>query len=351
MKKILWYLVVFIVVASFVVVGCASPAQSPSTPTPAAKITLKLGYDTSPTSFFGVASGWWAKEVTQRTEGRVMVDVYPNASLVGQAKALDYLRSGMADIYVVSTGVHAKSFPLTCADTLPGIGFAPTAEGKAIAVNTFFSIIKKYPAVADEWKDFKIITYYSGDNIHMLSKDKEIHTPSDLKGVKVGSLGLRQNFMEICGATPVMDIPPQAYEKLQTGITQGTAVDWSAVLSYQLWEVAKYLTSVYLGGNGLPLTMSMASWNKISASDQKILLDVGTESQKPFTDSLMQRAAEGQSKFLAAAGHSVIKPSSDELKQWQEAYSVLWEKWVKDQETAGLKDARAVLNEWKSVSK
>ena len=363
MKKILWCLVILVVVVSFMVGGCGTPASAPQPPSPtqpiqtpapappAAKLTLKLGYDTPPTSFFGVASGWWAEEVTKRTGGRITIEVYPSSTLVAQAKALDYLRAGMADIYVVSVGTHAKSFPLSVADSLPGIGFPATAEGRALATSTFLSIINKYPAVADEWKEFKILTYYSGDSIHLITKDKEIHVPTDLKGVKIGSLGLRQNFMEVCGATPVMDIPPQAYEKLQTGITQGTTVDWSAVLSYQLWEVAKYCTDVYLGGNGLPLTMGQESWKKISASDQKILLDVAVESQKPFAESLIKRAKDGRDKFLAAAGHSVIEPNAEELKQWQQAYALLWDKWISQQEAAGLKDARAVLDEWKKVSK
>jgi TRAP-type C4-dicarboxylate transport system substrate-binding protein len=362
MKKVLWYLVILVAVISFMVMGCAptsapqppsstQPVQTPAPAAPVAKITLKLGHDTNPASYFGVASNWWAEEVTKRTEGRVTVEVYPNSTLAAQAKSLDYLRAGMADVYVVSISTHAKSFPLSSVDSLPGIGAPTTYEGRLLATNTFMSILNKYPAVADEWKEFKIISYYSGSNFHLLTKDKEVHTPADLKGMKIGSLGLRQNFMELCGATPVMDIPPQAYEKLQTGVTQGTCVDWTATFSFQLWEVVKYFTEVYLGGNGLPLTMSLDSWKKISAADQKILLDVGLESQKPLADSLVQRTQAGKDKFLAAAGHSVIQPTADELKQWQQAYATLWEKWISTEEAAGRKDARAVLDEWRKVSK
>jgi TRAP-type transport system periplasmic protein len=382
MKKVIGYLIVLVTLASFILIGCSqtTPTSQPSSkaqpsttvqpsttskpsaaqpaptsasaPAPAAKsVTLKLGYDTAPTTWLGASADWWSKEVIKRTEGRVQIEVYPNSALAAQAKALDYLRAGMADIYILSLGTHAPAFPLTVSDSLAGIGFPTTAEGRAICLNNFMTILNKYPSVASEWKDFKVITYYRGADVHLLSKDKEIHAPADLKGVKVGSLGLRQNLMQIIGATPVMDVPPQAYEKLQTGVTQATCVDWTAIQGFQLWEVAKYYTNVQLGGNGLPLVISKASWEKVPAADQKILLDVGADSQKAYLEALSNNEQQAKKNFTGAAGHAVIEPTAAELSQWQQVYSVLWEKWIADQKAAGRTDASAILDEWKNADK
>jgi hypothetical protein len=65
----------------------------------------------------------------------------------------------------------------------------------------------------------------------------------------------------------------------------------------------------------------------------------------------MQRENDGKQKFTAATGRSVRKPNIDELKQWQQQYALLWDKWVGVQQAAGKTDARAIMEEWANASK
>lgn len=331
--------------------SAAAPTSAPaSKPASANTVTIKLGYDTPPTNFIGEPSEWMAKEIPKRTEGRVQVQTFPAGALAAMAKSLDYLRVGTVDMYVVSPMQFMNTFPLSVIESLPGLSFPATMEGRSAGYDVFMSCLSKYPAVANEWKEFKVITYYGKGPVHLITKDKEVHTPADLVGVKVGSQGLNLTLMQTIGAVPVQDLPPLAYEKLQTGVTQAAMSDWSGVSTFHLWEVAKNCVDVNLGGGGFTVIMSMNSWNKVSSGDQKILLDIGSEAYKVSAKNLMGTEVDGKQKFLAASGHTLISIKPDEQKKWEEKYAALWDKWVKDQEAAGL-PAKAVLGEWEAASK
>ncbi len=314
MKKKMLSCLVIILLIVLVIMGCATPSPAPAptaastaapanAPAPQAKgVTLKLGFDTPPTSYLGAPSKWWADEVTKRTEGRVTVQVFPTGTLCAQAKAIDYLRSGLADLYVISISVHEKFFPLCAIDNNPGCSLPATPEGTKAAAETLTAALNKYPSMAKEMEGLKLIAHIFQAPVHLLTKDRLVRVPADVKGLKIGGSGLRIPALELIGAVPVQDIPPLAYEKLQTGVTQGTLSDWAGISSYQLWEVAKYITDVDFGQCAFPLVMSTDAWNKVSASDQKILLDVGAESYKVYLATILDNEQSGQQKWLRHAG-------------------------------------------------
>jgi TRAP-type C4-dicarboxylate transport system substrate-binding protein len=229
------------------------------------------------------------------------------------------------------------------------LAFPDTMEGKLAAYNTFTALIDKYPVMADEWKRFKPIFFNMTGTYHILSKNKEIHTPTDIKGMKVGALGLRQDFMKLCGAVPVFDVPPLAYVKLQTGVTDATCVAWDAIGDFQLREVGKYLLEIDVSEGIVRLVMNWDSWNKVSARDQQIMMDLAPQGVRAGHEALINYLGLNKKKFLDY-GCTVITPTSDEKALWLEKSKLLWDDWVSKQEAKGVTSAKEILNAWQSAS-
>jgi TRAP-type transport system periplasmic protein len=364
MKK--WYLapLCILLVAVFILTGCGQsatttvPTTSASVPTapapapatsanPAATVTIKYGHDMPPNLAPPTGLNWWAAEVTKRTEGRVKVDMYPASSLVAQATSVDAVRSGMADMYFLSITSWRKQFPLSAIVGVPGLGFPDDSEAANVAhVNTFMEFYNKYPAVAAEYKDFAPIFFYViYSESYLLTKDKKVTVPDDIKGLKVGSNGIRAEFVNSLGGVSVTDVPPTAYEKLQTGVTNAAFAAVSAVHDFKIYEVTKYLPDIAFGAGGHPQIVNKNTWNKISPADQKIMMELAPEASRMSSKAVGDLNAVSWKEVVDKG--MVITTTAEQKAQWNKVFEPLWEQWIKENEANGVKEAREMLNWWK----
>jgi TRAP-type C4-dicarboxylate transport system substrate-binding protein len=313
------------------------------------QMIIRYGTDLPPHFPPVIGQHWWADEVTKRTEGRVKVQISPASSLVNQAAGLEAVLSGVADMYMLSTASHRKSFPITSISGVPGAGFPDDSlEANTAHMNTFFELLQRFPAAAAEYKDFgEVFFYVIYSESYLISKRKKITVPSDLKGLKVGSSAIRMELVNRLGAAPVEDIPPLAYEKLMTGVTDATYVAISAWHDFKLHEVTNYVLDVPFGGGGHPIVINKATWNKISPQDQKIMKELAIEGAKRSHQAL---ADLNRKSWIEAADKGMkVTVTEREKKLWEDEFKVQSEKWIAEREAMGIKDMRSIFNYWKSA--
>ncbi len=313
-------------------------------------ITVRFGTDLPPQLPPVVGVHWWADAVTKKTEGRVKIQMYPASSLSTAQSALQNVLTGVADMYLISVSVNRKFMPLASVVGLPGVGFPDDSlEANTAHAEAFFELLRKFPVVADEFKDFGDMFFYViYSESYLISKGKRIRVPGDVKGMKVGSNGIRMDLMEKLGAAPVSDIPPTAYEKLQTGVTQATFAAISAFHDFQLFEVSDYVLDTPFGGGGMPVIVNKNTWNKISPKDQQIMKELAVEGAK--------RSHIALADLNNMAWHEMIDKgmrttaTKEERKLWEAEFGKLWEDWISQNEAAGVKNAREIFNFWKSAA-
>jgi TRAP-type C4-dicarboxylate transport system substrate-binding protein len=335
------FMVVAVFFLSILIIGGADAAGP---------IKLRVGHDLPPFTSPGKGIDAWAKAVNKRTEGRVIVEVYPANTLTEQKGAVEVLQAGIADGYMVSISAHRPLFPVSVVAALPGLGFPDTVEGYTAHANTFVSCVEKYPAMAKELKDYKIIFDIINSNNIILSAKKEIRVPADLRGLKMGGTGATLELYKVLGAAGVFCIPPQTYQKLQTGIVDGTAIHFLAIGEFKAYEVAKYALDISLGQSDLLFVFSRKSWNKVSATDQKIIMEAALEGQNVTYKIGEERSTQGRKAMLDSGG-KIHTPTLEETALWEKQFAIMWDKWVSAAEAAGVTNPREILNEWKSASK
>jgi len=291
---------------------------------------------------------WWAEEVTKQTEGRVKIELYPASSLVAQSASLDAVLNGVADMYYLSINSYRKQFPVSSITGIPGLGFPDESEADNMAhVNAFLEFYNKYPAVAAEYKDFAPIFFYViYSEAYLVTKDKKVLVPSDMQGLKVGSNGIRLELVDKLGGVSVTDVPPTAYEKLQTGVTNAAFAAISAISDFKIWEVTQYALDVPFGGGGHPQIINKKVWDKISPDDQKIMMDLALEGSRVSSKAVGDANAEAW-KEVDKRGMRVT-PTAEQRAEWNKAFEPLWEEWVTTNEANGVTEAREMLNWWKA---
>jgi len=350
--------VVFAIVA-LLLSACTTPSSSPSpstTPTPAPAtppasepITLKLGSDSVPVAYFNKAADWWAKEVEKATAGRVKIEQYHAGAIAKMDAALESLNSGLVDVYILSVTGLSSFMPVSQVLCLPGQAFPTTIEGKVASCSNYLTLIEKYPALATEWKDVKILYPNPGPTFNIISRGKEFRVPSEIAGAKIGALGSRQDLMKILGAAPVAAPPPQAYQMMQTGVVDGFCMPWVAINDFQLWEVAKYNIDADTGESGMIAAISPSSWNKISPQDQKIIMDVSSKAPEKSAEFLLGDTETAMKKFTDY-GRTIITLTPQERAQWQEKSQIYWDEWKSKLEAKGVSGLQDLIDARKSAS-
>jgi TRAP-type C4-dicarboxylate transport system substrate-binding protein len=290
---------------------------------------------------------WWAEAVTEATEGRVKVELYPASSLVAQAQSLDAVRAGIADMYMCSFSTFRKQFPINCITGVPGLGFPDeTEEGNVAHERTFIEMLDKYPAAKAETEGFGPLFFYIVySESYLIGSGDEVRVPADLKGRKVGANGIRLELMEQVGAAPVTDIPPLAYEKLQTGVTDSAWCAISAVHDFKIFEVTDWCNDYPAGAGGMPNFINIDTWNKISPADQKIMMDLAPEASRRTSAALADANSEAWQE-LDDFGMRV-SPTAEERALWDVEFAKQWDIWAADAKAGGLEDPTALLDWWK----
>jgi TRAP-type C4-dicarboxylate transport system substrate-binding protein len=340
MKRIIPHLMVFLMAIGLIICGNSE----------AKTIKLRFGHDLPPFTTPGIAYDAFAKEVNEKAGGRLVVEIYPAGSLSDQTSALEMLDSGVADAYHVSVSAHRTQFPIAAVEALPGHGFSDTARGHLAHANAFRSLIKTYPVVGEEFKKYVLLFDLINASSHLVSANKVIRTPDDVAGLKVGCTGAKLQLAKMCGGAAVFDVPPKAYQSLQTGVIDVSTLHWIAIGEFKIFEVAKYFLDSRIDQSSLMCLMSKRTWDKLSAEDQKILREAAANAEKIQFRLNEERTALGRQKFLNyGKGRSIIKPTAAEARLWNEKYNTLRQKWVDDSKAAGVTNAQEILDFYKSL--
>jgi TRAP-type C4-dicarboxylate transport system substrate-binding protein len=311
-------------------------------------MTVKLGYDTPPPTGLGVPADYFAKEVTERTEGRVTVETYPAGTLSTMESSLESLRAGVADAYVISFGANREEFPVLSFTGLPGLDFFPhTDELLKMETDTVREIIDQFPAAAEELEGLKMLYSCTYTSAVLMGKGDPIRTPSAIKGKKAGVDAYRQDLVQYLEGAPVFTIPPMMYEQLQTGVVDCIMVAWGASMDWQLQELVDYTYNLDFGGGQLPCVINTSVWDKISPADQQIIIEVAAEAEQVNRDFVTGQVPQAK-QLWKDTGIPIIVPTAEELAQWSEAFEVVWDEYA-NEINKGAPDIDKILDYWKGA--
>ncbi|MDB6371932.1 TRAP transporter substrate-binding protein [Photorhabdus bodei] len=283
--------------------------------------TLKLSHNHNRDHAVHKAMTQFADEVRQKTNGDVRIRIYPDAQLGNQRESMELMQNGALDL-VKSNAAELEAFsPAYSAFNLPYL-FRDKAHYKKIKNGE----IGKEILASSKNRGFIGITYYEAGARSFYAK-KPIRTPEDLKGMKIrvqpGPTAI--SMVKNLGGNPT----PLAYGELYTALQQGV-VDAAEnnIPSFSLSrhsEVARYFS---LDNHTMVpdvLVISTKSLNKLSAEQQKILINAAINSSQYMT-KLWEKSEEKERQNAKKIGvkfvdvdqksfEEAVKPMYDDIKK------------------------------------
>lgn len=271
-----------------------------------------------------------AKELEQRTQGRVKIAFYPNEAL-GKAKdQYDMAVRGITDIAVFIHGYTPGRFPLAGVMELP-IG---VPSGK-IGSRVFWELYEKY--MKQEYPGVKVLQLQTSEPGQVHATKKTVKTLGELKGMRIRSSGPQQTaLLRALGASPLTIPIPELYDALQKGMADGALLPFSAIKDFKLGEVIKHHTvaNIYVMTSGL--VMNPNTWNSLPPDVQKIMDELtGLKMAEKGGDAFDRYAAAAEAEVKQKGGDVYQLPPA-ERKLWLTTAQPVIEAWIADMEKKGL---------------
>lgn len=308
-------------------VRCVAIALSLACAVPAAVAQTKarLGHVFAQGSPADVASQKFAALVKERTNGEVLITVFPN-NQIGSDEALGRdLSRGSLEFAFLNPGSLAGLDPLLDFHYLPYI--ASTFD---LADKIMFNpngILQKTLNAALSSQGMEPLAYFELEFRAVTNSKKPVTMPADLKGLKVrvpGSASIR-SFFEVAGAQAVTMPFSNLFVALQQGTVDGQDNRATITFNSRLFEAQKFMTltnHVYAMGT---VTASKRFWGRLTEQQRKIVADAAR--QAAVEQIANSRAANGDYlKQIAAAGVKVTQLQPAEMAEFVKVGQIGWER-------------------------
>jgi len=162
---------------------------------------------------------------------------------------------------------------------------------------------------------------YWDNGFKIMSANKPIKLPADLKGVKmrIQSSKVLDAQMRALGALPQSMAFSEVYQALQTGVVDGTENPPSNMFTQKMHEVQKNATLTRHGYLGYAVIVNKKFWDGLPADTRAILEGAMNEASR-FANAIAQAENDDALAAMKAAGKTdFYQPSAEELTVWRKA--------------------------------
>jgi TRAP-type C4-dicarboxylate transport system substrate-binding protein len=222
---------------------------------------------TYPTDAAGIAFGKW---IEKRSGGRLVMDVEPPGTIVPVGQMFSAVSKGLLDFAGTYNGVyHAGMMPETDIET--GLPLAWEFNEEVWDAYYRRGLLDKIRKVYAE-KNVFFLAPCSAGQISQIMATFPIKSLKDLKGKKIGGVGIYGEFIKLLGATPVSVPYPERYMALKLGTIDGVYTGGDMLETLKLKElVTHFIISPSVGCYANSLIVNMASWNALPDDIKKFL--------------------------------------------------------------------------------
>ena len=276
-----------------------------------AATTIKLGYSTGENDPRGVASKLFKEEVEKNSKGSIKIDIYPSAKLGSDTALIEGVMNGTVDMTVSSAGNFAVYATNVGVSALPFLFTDFNKAWKFMDSDIIAGVNKELEA-----SNIVVLAHYDNGFRCVTTSKKPVNKVADMKGlhIRTPSNQIVMETMTALGAKP----EPLAFAELPAALKAGKFDSQEnpipVIYNNKLYEVQKYLAITNHSYDAMPLVIRKDLWNKLSASEQKIVKDAALKAQKLNRD-IVKKQTESLVADLKKAGMTVTNPNLTEFSK------------------------------------
>ncbi len=303
-----------------------------------APVKLTLAHAVAPTNPRAMAAVKFADLVSQKSGGRVTIQVAGAAQLGDDLTMLSALRTGTLDMSMNSQGPVSSVLPELSALGLPYIFSSQQKAWELLDGPIGDELAKKL-----EPKNLILLSWMDNGIRQITNNKRPITTPDDLKGIKIRTPPdpSTVDAFQAMGASTQQINFSELYIAIQTGVVDGQENPLANIHAGKLHEVQKYISITNHKYESTPFLMSKITWGKLSADDQKLIKEAAKEATT-YQRNLM---AEADTKLLAEyKAMPSLQINVADQKPFKAATQKVWDAWEQKPFGDFVKKLRAAAN-------
>jgi len=285
----------------------------------------------------------WMDKVEKESGGRIKFEGYPAMQLGGTPVQLyDQAKDGVVDIIWTLPGNTAGRFPRVEVFELPFMMTNAEATSKA-----YWEYVQT--VAADEFKDTQVLALQVHGPGMFHTKEKQIKTAADLKGLKMrGPTRQITKMLGYLGATPVGMPLPGIPDALSKGTIDGAVIPWEVVPSVKMHELTKFHSEFEPSGGALYTTTFVMAMNKAKYNslppDLKKIIDNNSGLETSGWLGKVQQAGDVAGRQSAVDRKNTIYtiPATD-AQEFRRKAALVEVEWMEDMNKRGF-DGRKLLD-------
>ncbi|KKJ76800.1 ABC transporter substrate-binding protein [Kiloniella litopenaei] len=284
-----------------------------------AEKVLRFSHTDNPGGSRQAAAEVFAEKVSEYTQGRYKVRIYPAGQLANDPKAIEQLQLGGVDFTVSATGSYATHQPSLNLTAMPFL-VDTYEQGWEFYDNSAWmkSEFAKLPE-----KGFRVLSTWEAGFRSFTTSDP-LASPKDAEGKKmrVYPNDMIRWTMEAIGFQTVVMPITDVYLSIQQGVVNGQENPVDTIKSLRFYEVAPNITLTRHVYSPLPLTVSEQTWQNFSPEDQAAVQKAANEASA-FSRKLVRDSVNGQIEEMKKAGATVSVP---EIGPFRDSVQSVYEK-------------------------
>lgn len=302
MQKVI--IVLFILTLS---VGCKEKEN------PKVKV-LKLAHSLSLSHPVHEAMEFFAERLKEKSGGTLQIEIYPSSQLGGEKECLELLQLGSLAMTKVSSAVLENFNP-----QMRVFGYPYLFEDKEKRYRFYDSKLGKELLVGGERYWLRGLTYFDAGNRSFYTKEKAIHSPKDLEGLKIRVMQSPTAIQLVkqlgASATPVSW--GELYTSLQQGVVDGAENNIPSFYTSKHYEIAKYFSIDAHVSIPDVLVMSTIIYNELN-EDEKAWINAAAQEAAVKQRKLWEKAEKEALRKIEKAGVEIYYPEKNLFRKKSE---------------------------------
>lgn len=319
MKKIL-SIILCMMLLSVTLVGCGgdAPEEQAAIDEP---ITLRLAHVVNEKDGFHIAAEKFKELVEEKTEGKVLIELFPNATLGDERTLLEGMQMGTVDMGIITNGPVANFLPEMAVFELPFLFSTPDEAYAVLDGEVGQELLGKLEDVS-----LKGLAYAERGFRNLTNSQKPVSTPADLDGLKIRVMEnpVYIDTFQALGANTVPMAWTEALTALQQKTIDGQENPVNVIYSFKLSETQNYLSMTRHTYAPAIVVMSLEKFNGLSEDIQTIFKESAQEAaeyeRQINADSEATQLAEIQEQGMEVILDLDTTPFKEAVKPVYEKY-------------------------------
>jgi tripartite ATP-independent transporter DctP family solute receptor len=200
---------------------------------------IKLAHGVNEKDSFHIAAAKFKELVEKRTKSKVVVKIYPNATLGDERTVIEGLQYGAIDMSVLTSGPVANFLPEISVFEMPFLFNSEKEAYKILDGPIGQKVLDKLDKI-----NLKGLAYAERGFRNLTNSKRPVLKPEDMKGLKIRVMEnpLYIDTFKALGANAVPMAWPETLTALQQNAIDGQENPVCVVYSFKLYESQKYLS-------------------------------------------------------------------------------------------------------------